>query len=213
MHISEGVLSAEYVVGGYVAATALTAVALKKLKKEDIPKVSVMGAAFFVSSLIHFKIGPTSVHLTLIGLTGIVLGAPSILAVLTGLFFQAVMFQHGGLTTLGVNTVTMGCSALAVYYAFSQVRAKLAGKKTLLAAAGGVFSGLGILLATLMVAALLALSSEAFTGMAVFFSISQGILAIVEGVISFLVIQQLLRIKPELILGKSPPLTRLHDDR
>ena len=39
-------------------------------------------------------------------------------AILIGLFFQAVMFQHGGLTTLGVNTIIMGFPAIVGSYIF-----------------------------------------------------------------------------------------------
>ena len=93
MHISEGVLDYKALIAGYAGTVVLAAIALKKLKQEDIPKVSVMGACFFVSSLIPVPIGISSVHLLLFGVLGIVLGFESVIAVLTGLLFQAIMFQ------------------------------------------------------------------------------------------------------------------------
>jgi cobalt/nickel transport system permease protein len=116
MHISEGVLSTPVIIGGYAVSAGLTAAALKRVRRHEIPKIAIMGAAFFVSSLLHFKVGITSVHLTLAGLVGIVLGPPAVLALLAGLFFQAVMFQHGGLSTLGVNTVIFAVPAMLAYW-------------------------------------------------------------------------------------------------
>lgn len=47
-----------------------------------------------------------------------VLGYYAFPAILIGLFFQAIMFQHGGLTTLGVNATVMGIPALLAFYLF-----------------------------------------------------------------------------------------------
>ena len=68
-----------------------------------------MTAAFFVASLIHVSIGPTSVHLLLNGLLGVIVGRRAPLAVLLGLTLQAVLFGHGGFTTIGVNTCVWRC--------------------------------------------------------------------------------------------------------
>ena len=43
---------------------------------------------------------------------GAVLGYYAFPAILVGLFFQAVMFGHGGMSTLGVNAIIMGVPAL-----------------------------------------------------------------------------------------------------
>ena len=69
--------------------------------REGVPKASLLTAAFFVASWIHIPVPPTSVHLVLNGLVGAALGYYAFPAILIGLFFQAVMFQHGGLTTPG----------------------------------------------------------------------------------------------------------------
>jgi cobalt/nickel transport system permease protein len=74
MHISEGILSAPVLIGGAALTAGGTGVALKQLKNEDIPKVGVLSAAFFVAGLIHVPIGVASVHLVLNGLVGIILG-------------------------------------------------------------------------------------------------------------------------------------------
>lgn len=123
MHIPDGILPASVCAAGYAAAVPVTWYSLRKINKEadpreNIPKASLLTAAFFVVSWIHIPVPPTSVHLVLNGLLGAVLGYYAFPAVLIGLFFQAVMFQHGGLTTLGVNAIVMGVPALLSYYLF-----------------------------------------------------------------------------------------------
>jgi len=117
MHIPDGILPLPVTGTGY-AATAATAwysihrIRQKEDYRQDIPKASLLTAAFFVASWIHIPIPPTSVHLVLNGLLGALLGYYAFPAILIGLFFQAVMFGHGGLTTLGINAVIMGLLSL-----------------------------------------------------------------------------------------------------
>jgi cobalt/nickel transport system permease protein len=205
MHISEGVLSPQIYLTGYAAAAGLTALAIKKTQKDDIPKISVMGAAFFVASLIHFKIGITSVHLTLIGLMGISLGLSCVPAILVGLFFQAVMFQHGGLTSLGVNTLVFSLPAICISFIFSGLSKRFHRKPNLLSVFGGVLTGFGIIAAALLVFLVIFISGEELTGIAYVFSIAHAVLAVVEGVITFFILQQLLRKKPELVSSFNGP--------
>jgi cobalt/nickel transport system permease protein len=123
MHIPDGILPIPVTAAGYAATAAVTWYSLRKIKqkedpRQDIPKASLMTAAFFVVSLIHIPVPPTSVHLVLNGLMGALLGYFAFPAILIGLFFQAVMFGHGGLTTLGVNAVIMGLPAIIAAYIF-----------------------------------------------------------------------------------------------
>lgn len=123
MHIADGVLPASVCVAGYAATAAVTWYSIHKIKQEgnpeeNIPKASLLTSAFFVASWIHIPIPPTNVHLLLNGLTGAVLGYFAFPAILIGLFFQAIMFQHGGLTTLGVNAIIIGLPALIAGHVF-----------------------------------------------------------------------------------------------
>jgi cobalt/nickel transport system permease protein len=59
-----------------------------------------------------------SVHLVLNGLLGAVLGYYAFPAILIGLFFQGIMFGHGGMTTLGINAIIMGIPAIFAYQIF-----------------------------------------------------------------------------------------------
>ena len=119
MHISEGVLSGQIMAAGGVLAIAGTAIGLKNIDYDKIVNVAILSSAFFVASLIHVNIGPSSVHLILNGIVGILLGWAAFPAILVALLLQAVFFQYGGLTPLGVNTVIMAVPAIFVYYIFS----------------------------------------------------------------------------------------------
>jgi cobalt/nickel transport system permease protein len=123
MHIPDGILPVPVTAAGYAATAVVTWYSLRKIKqrqdaRRDIPKASLLTAAFFVVSLIHIPIPPTSVHLVLNGLMGVLLDYYAFPAILIGLFFQAVMFGHGGLTTLGVNAIIMGLPAIIAAWLF-----------------------------------------------------------------------------------------------
>jgi len=123
MHIPDGILPITVTGAGYGAAAATTWYSIRKIKqredpRQDIPKASLLTAAFFVVSWVHIPVPPTSVHLVLNGLLGAILGYYAFPAILIGLFFQAVMFGHGGLTTLGVNAMIMGLPAILAHHIF-----------------------------------------------------------------------------------------------
>ena len=123
MHIPDGILPAKIAIAGYAITGLFTWYSLRQINRLDnphaqIPKASLMAAAFFVASWIHVPFPTGSLHLILNGLVGTVLGYFAFPAILIGLLFQAVMFQHGGLSTLGVNAAIMGAPALLAYHIF-----------------------------------------------------------------------------------------------
>src|SRR5437867_8034348 len=101
VHISDGVLAWPWWVGGLVLAAGLVVAGARRLADTEIPRLALFTAAFFVASLIHVKVGPTSVHLLLNGLVGVVLGWRAGAAIAVGLFLQAVLVGHGGFSPLG----------------------------------------------------------------------------------------------------------------
>ena len=85
MHISEGVLSAPVLLSGAALTAAGTAIGLKNLDYDHIAQVGILSATFFVASLIHVPIGPSSVHLLINGIVGLLLGWAAFPAILVGL--------------------------------------------------------------------------------------------------------------------------------
>jgi cobalt/nickel transport system permease protein len=124
VHLSDGALADAWLAGGFVGGALLLAVAMWRMREDDVPRVGVLTAAFFVGSSIHFPLAvlPTSVHLILNGLVGVVLGRRAPLAVAVGLALQYLLLSHGGLTTLGVNACIVGLPALAAGAAYPALR-------------------------------------------------------------------------------------------
>jgi cobalt/nickel transport system permease protein len=118
VHISDNVLATPWWLGGYALAAVLAYVGSRRLQDEEVPRIALLTAAFFIASLFHVRIPPTSVHLILNGLVGVLLGWRACLAIPVGLFLQVLLFQHGGFTTLGINTCIMAIPALLSYYLF-----------------------------------------------------------------------------------------------
>lgn len=118
MHISDGVLSVEVASTLAVVSVALCAYSIKSIKNENIAMASAMSALFFIASFIHIPIGPTQIHLVLIGVIGIFLGSLSFLSVSIALLLQAVLLGYGGLSSLGANIVVMALPAYMVYLIF-----------------------------------------------------------------------------------------------
>ncbi|MDD3445879.1 MAG: cobalt transporter CbiM, partial [Zavarzinia sp.] len=106
-HIPDGVLSLPVVAGGWAVAAGMVGVSLRRLTEAAIPGTAVLSAAFFTVSLVAVPDGPSSVHLLLSGLMGLMIGPLTAPAVMIGLALQALLFGFGGLTTLGVNTVNI----------------------------------------------------------------------------------------------------------
>jgi cobalt/nickel transport system permease protein len=211
MHIPDGVLPATVCAVGYVTAGASTWYSLRRIKqqkedpREGVPKASLLTAAFFVASWIHIPVPPTSVHLVLNGLMGAVLGWYAFPAILIGLFFQTVMFQHGGLTTLGVNATMMGVPALLAYYIF---RLRNIGEKEsrvwpgllgFLAGAGGL--GLAALLALVLLVTTIPshLNAEVERASIYALTLAHIPLMVLEGIFTALVVVFLQRVRPELL--------------
>ncbi len=119
VHISDGVLVWPWLAGGFALAACLLAWSAYRVADFEIPYIGLLTAVFFVASQIHVRVGPTSVHLLLNGLVGIILGRRAVLAVTVGLFLQVVLFQHGGFYSLGVNICVMSIPALLIRPMFS----------------------------------------------------------------------------------------------
>jgi cobalt/nickel transport system permease protein len=113
VHLSDGVLVGPWLAGGWVAAAWLVAAAAWRIGENEIPRIGVLTAAFFVGSQIHLPLGGVSAHLLLNGLVGVILGRRAALALAVGLLLQAILFGHGGLTVLGVNIAVYSLPAVA----------------------------------------------------------------------------------------------------
>lgn len=148
---------------------------------------------------------PTSVHLVLNGLLGAMLGYFAFPAILIGLFFQAVMFQHGGLTTLGVNAMIMGFPAIIAYYIF-RLR-KLGNKESVRKTAvfgflaGAVAIAISVAMFVVILITNIPADLDVGTERAAIYTLAIAHIPImaIEGVITSLLAVFLQRVRPELL--------------
>jgi cobalt/nickel transport system permease protein len=121
VHISDGVLGWPWLAAGFALTGLLVLLASLRVREEEAPRIALLTAAFFVASSIHVKLGPTSGHLLLNGLVGVILGWRAPLAILLGVTLQALLIPHGGISTIGVNAATETVPALLAGMAFSML--------------------------------------------------------------------------------------------
>lgn len=198
MHIVDGALSNPVVIGGAIAAAGGIAIGLRSLDIDRIPTAGVLSASFFVASLIHVPIGPSSVHLILNGLAGILLGWAAFPALFVGLLLQAVFFGFGGLTVLGVNALNI---ALPAVIAGLMVRPMI-GRGTPVAGAiwGGIGGAFAIATTTGLVAVSLAVSGDEFIPAAKLVFFAHIPVMVIEALLTGFAVLLALRVKPELFL-------------
>ncbi len=204
MHVADGVLSGPVWGAGFAAAAALAAVTLRKVDMEDIPKISVVTSVFFVASLIHFPVGPSSLHLILNGLVGVVLGIRAFPAILLGIVLQAILFGHGGVSVIGVNTVMMGVGALCAYWVWLQRKRFNFPKRDV--AFGAIAGAVAIIVSGFILAMALYTTGEALWAMAGMVFIYHIPLMLIEGAVAGACVGFLLRVKPEVLSDTQPRL-------
>lgn len=198
MHVSEGILTAPVLVSGAIVAAGMTVVGLRGMDAARMVRVGLLASAFYVASLVHVPIGPGNAHLVLNGLLGLLIGWAAVPAILVALLLQAVMFQFGGLTTLGVNTVIMALPAVVCHHAFGP----LVRRSGRLAGAGAFASGAtAVLLSGLLVATVLLLAGEEFVPAAGIILAAHVPVMITEGLITLFLTAFLKRTKPELFFA------------
>ncbi len=161
VHISDGVLAPWLWGSGWLVTIPILVYALYKMKIEDIPKLSIITAAVFVASLIRFPAVITSVHFVMNGFAGVTLGLLAYPCIVVALTMQALLFQHGGVTTIGINAVNMGVPALISYLVFrSGMNLKIKRKEILF---GAIAGGIAVMLAVLFLAVELLATGDEFS--------------------------------------------------
>ena len=149
VHIADGLLSTAWLLEGAIVAGLIVGVGLRRVSDDDIPRIGLLTGALFVASQLHLPVGVGSVHLLLNAIAGILLGRFVGIALLVALAFQAFLFGHGGLTTLGVNVAVMGLPAIIAFGLFAYARRFIRRSPRLAIAVG---AGIGFVTSSLTVA-------------------------------------------------------------
>jgi len=192
MHISEGILSPPILIGGYIVAGTFTAIGFKKLEIENLPATAVMSALIFLASFIHVPIGPTSAHLVLNGFAGAILGILSFPAALIALLLQALLFQFGGLTTLGITTFNIAFPAFLMGILYRKTKTLTPFYKNFIYFLIGF---LGVFLSSLLVAITLALNGESLRAAAGMIFAAHIPIMIIEGIVTLFMLNFIHKMK------------------
>jgi cobalt/nickel transport system permease protein len=202
MHLSDGALTATdaglvVIAAGTAVAAVGTMVGLKKIDDERIPLAALLCSAFFVISFIAVPVPPTSAHLMLNGLLGLILGWAAFPAILVALFLQFLIAGFGGMTTLGVNTTVMALPAACCFVVF---RRAAGGRGQTAALAAGFAAGFfGFLGSAVLNFAALVLSSADWKWLAGGTLAVHLVMCPVEGVVTAAAVMFLRRVRPDVL--------------
>jgi cobalt/nickel transport system permease protein len=203
MHLADAALSTPVMAGTNGLAALAVGLGLRGIDARRVPRVGVLAAVFFLASFIRVPIGPSSVHLLLNGLLGLLLGAAALPALCVALFLQSVLLGYGGFSALGANVLIMGLPAFAVGVLLAPRCRTAPGARA--AAAWGAAAGAGAVALTCLTAALLLHVSDAVAYAATVKALILAHLpvAAVEAAVTAAAVAFLFRVRPE-ALGRSP---------
>ncbi len=200
MHIADGILSAPVLVVGFGGTAVIAAATMRKMDLNEIPKVSVMAAVFFVANLIHIPVGPTSIHFILNGLVGVILGPRALAAIMLGVILQAFLFGFGGVTVIGVNCVMLGGGALIAYFIW-QMRHRFPSGDRLEMVFGAIAGAVGVSFSGVILAAALFTSGDEFWATAGYALAAHVPALIIEAIVVGACVTFLKKARPDMLAG------------
>lgn len=195
MHISDGILSSDVVITTSIIGIGLLAYSIKNIKNSNIALVSAMSAIFFIASFIHIPLGPTQIHLVLIGIIGIVLGSSVFLAILIALLLQATLLGFGGLTSLGANLIIMALPSFIIYSLVKVGVLNFLNQKIKYFAVGF----LSVFLSTIFLAFILAISKDEYLIASYTIIFANVPAMVIEGLVTLFLINYLKKSIPQLL--------------
>jgi cobalt/nickel transport system permease protein len=219
MHIGTTFLSPEVwgtmalVSGACVAGSlAVAGRRLADLDERKVPLMGVMGAFVFAAQMVNFPVlllPGTSGHLAGGLLLGILLGAPlGIVVMASVLSVQALVFQDGGIDTLGANLFTMGIigCVLGAIVRPLWTRPRPGRLADVVTFAAGV---VGVLAGATAVVVLLWCSGKIPAGMSFAWALyvmdgTHVLIGVVEGLASVAVVRFVLSVRRDAVVGAAP---------
>ncbi len=207
MHIPDGFLSVPVAGILWLVSLVFIFIALKRsgkdLDESRLPLVGVLAAAIFAGQMLNFSVaGGTSGHLLGAALAVMLLGPwPAVLVMTSVVSVQALVFQDGGILTLGANLFNMAIVGVAVaYFVSNLLKRLLSGKRWGLLVTAFSAGWCSIFIASLAASLELAFSGTSPANIAI--PAMGGIHALIgigEGLITFGAVSLLMASKPELL--------------
>lgn len=212
MHIEDGILSPQ-AWGTWYAISAIFMIPgikeIKKKVKENLyykPFLAMIGVAVFIISVMHIPVPVTgsSSHPCGTALAAIIVGpfATGVISAIV-LFFQAIFLGHGGITTIGANTFSMGIAGGISGYLCWKVLRYFKGPIWLAAGVAGFVGDIVTYLASAFELAISLHGNVPLVKQWMIFFLGYGPtqlpLAVAEGVFTALVIQVMIKRRPDLL--------------
>lgn len=221
MHIMEGFLPPGACIAWGILCVPFLLVGLVKINRivaknpEMLTILAMAGAFTFVLSALKIpSVTGSSSHMTGLGFAAILFG-PSVACILAliVLLFQALLLAHGGLTTLGANTFSMGIVGPIVAFLVFAVLYKAKSPRSVAVFLAAMLGDLATYVTTSLQLAL-TYPSEAGGVMASFmkfagiFAVTQVPLAMIEGILTVVLINIVLEYGKDILpsLGKEEPV-------
>lgn len=206
MHIPDGFLNTRTWVFFDLLSAAFLILSLERIRnkigKMKIPLLGVVASFIFAAQLLNFPIlGPTSGHLIGGALAAILLGPwVGIVVMTTVLVIQCLIFQDGGLTSLGANIFNMGIlSSLVGFPVFVLIR-KIIRNQAGLFIGSFVAGWLSVILASLACGFELGLSQVVPVNLALTtLGVAHVVVGLGEGFITAIVVKLVFEARPDLI--------------
>jgi cobalt/nickel transport system permease protein len=220
VHIPDGYLSPQTYIPLAAAFVAITAVAVKKVKKEvsarNIPYLGMAAAFSFIIMMFNLPVpGGTTGHAVGSAVIAILLGPwTATVAVSVALIIQALIFGDGGITTIGANCFNMAIFMPFVAFYIFKLFSRNPAKKNRVFFAAYISGHLSLVAASILTAVELGIQpiiAFAPNGKALYcpydLSITIPAMAIehllffgiIEGIITALIVRYFLKSEPDLI--------------
>jgi len=120
IHLPDGVLPFWLWISGFILAILLGAILFRFIKKEDLtrrlPLLGMMAATMVLGASV--EIVPIAYHINLTVISGILLGPSLIFLGTIVVNVILALFGHGGITVIGLNTLTLSMEGIFGYIFF-----------------------------------------------------------------------------------------------
>ncbi|HTZ39926.1 MAG TPA: energy-coupling factor ABC transporter permease [Syntrophales bacterium] len=206
MHIPDGFLSTTTWVSTWAVSAGGLGCCLRAagraMQDRMVPLMGVLSAFIFAAQMINFPVmGGTSGHLLGGVLAAVLLGPWAASVVIASvLIFQCLVFQDGGLTTLGANIFNMALAGtIGGYFVYRLLARLLDGRKGIVT--GAVTAAwFSVVTAASLCAMELALSGTSPLGLVLpAMAAVHAVIGIGEGMITGLIVGFILQTRPDLI--------------
>jgi cobalt/nickel transport system permease protein len=178
-----------------------------KANRDVLPLLAVSGAFVFVlSSLKMPSVTGSCSHPTGTGMGAILFGPwiTSVLSIIV-LIYQAIFLAHGGLTTLGANTFSMGITGPIVGYFVYKAAMKSGANMYIAVFLAALLADWSTYIVTSIQLALAFPSASggvlaSFQAFLAVFAITQVLLAIIEGAVTALMFKYIVQLRSDVLL-------------